>query len=237
MSKVLHHAAIKSALSNFNSQYLRDNRILFGGGTRIALEIDEFRKSIDIDFVCPDKASYRAVRTQVNTGSLGQLVDAPFSYPREIRADRDAVRSLIKIDDTVIKLEFISFDDYSLHAEPGLKWGVPVLDRDSCFITKLLANADRYGVEPRKDIVDLIMMYCKWGSPSERVWDEVDRHYGTVAMDNLMSALNIVIDNPSALNHTVQVCDMDSNVVVKLKGAAELWLDELEFDSTPRIRP
>ena len=84
---------------------------------------------------------------------------------------------------------------------------------------------------------NLIMMYCKWGSPSERVWDEVDRHYGTVAMDNLMSALNIVIDNPSALNHTVQVCDMDSNVVGKLKDAAELWLDELEFDSTPRIRP
>ena len=54
------------------------------------------------------------------------------------------------------------------------------------------------------------------------------------AYQDMLSALP---DNPSALNHTVQVCDMDSNVVGKLKDAAELWLDELEFDSTPRIRP
>ncbi|WP_322543705.1 nucleotidyl transferase AbiEii/AbiGii toxin family protein [Pantoea eucrina] len=31
--------------------------MFFGGGTRIALEINEYRESIDVDFLCPDRAS------------------------------------------------------------------------------------------------------------------------------------------------------------------------------------
>ena len=45
-----HHRLIARALENFNADYLRENRILFGGGTRIALELGEFRESVDIDF-------------------------------------------------------------------------------------------------------------------------------------------------------------------------------------------
>lgn len=44
-----HHRLIARALENFNADYLRANRILFGGGTRIALELGEFRESVDID--------------------------------------------------------------------------------------------------------------------------------------------------------------------------------------------
>ncbi|GAB7225145.1 hypothetical protein VoSk93_43660 [Vibrio owensii] len=46
----------------------------FGGGTRIALELDEFRESIDIDFLCPNKDSYRSVRQEVMNVTLGNLV-------------------------------------------------------------------------------------------------------------------------------------------------------------------
>ena len=75
-----HHQIISSALKNFNSEFLCKNNIIFGGGTRIALEIDEYRESVDIDFLCPDMASYRAVREQVTNISLGCLVNTEFNY-------------------------------------------------------------------------------------------------------------------------------------------------------------
>ena len=45
-----HHQLIRTALENFNHDFLAQHRILFGGGTRIALELSEYRESIDIDF-------------------------------------------------------------------------------------------------------------------------------------------------------------------------------------------
>uniref|UniRef100_UPI0040478EF9 hypothetical protein n=1 Tax=Rheinheimera sp. TaxID=1869214 RepID=UPI0040478EF9 len=43
-----HHQLIASCLENFNTDYLARHNILFGGGTRIALELDEYRESVDM---------------------------------------------------------------------------------------------------------------------------------------------------------------------------------------------
>ena len=56
------HQLIQAALGQFDSDFLTRHRIYFGGGTRISMELDEYRESVDIDFLRPDKASYRAVR-------------------------------------------------------------------------------------------------------------------------------------------------------------------------------
>jgi hypothetical protein len=112
-----HHNMIASALTKFNADFFRRNNISFGGGSRIALEIDEYRESVDIDFICPDKDSYRAVREQVTGVSLGELVSEEFAYLKEIRTDRYAVRTFIRIDDTNIKLEIISCDEYRLSSD------------------------------------------------------------------------------------------------------------------------
>ncbi|QBL09800.1 hypothetical protein E0Z06_09855 [Rheinheimera sp. D18] len=84
-SRCFQNQLIATCLHNFNSDYLKQHNILFGGGTRIALELNEYRESIDIDFLCKDRAAYRAVRQQVSSNSLGDLVKIPFSYPRDIR--------------------------------------------------------------------------------------------------------------------------------------------------------
>lgn len=91
-------------MNNFNADFFLRNNIYFGGGTRIALEINEFRESIDIDFLCPDRASYRAVREEVNNVSLGNLVKTEFTYLREISFNREGVRTFIMTDDKKIKL-------------------------------------------------------------------------------------------------------------------------------------
>lgn len=222
-----YHDAIIDVLGQFNAEYLIENRIYFGGGTRIALELNEFRTSVDIDFVCPDKASYRAVRTQVSSNSLGALVDRPLSHKREIRADRDGVRTIIESKGVSIKLEFVAFDNYQLKAMESLGWGVPVIDKESCFITKLLANADRYNQPIKKDIIDLIMMHKAWGEPSDAVWSEVDSHYGTAGREALTESLEAIIFTPSVLDRTFSVCDIKEKERIEILDHAENWYNNL----------
>ena len=192
-----HHKIVWQALQNFNSDYLQKNNILFGGGTRIALELDEFRESVDINFLCSDSQSYKAVRSQASQKSLGNLVTQEFDHPREIRIDRDAVRCFMQIDNTIIKLEFVACADYQLQADKSLDLSVPILDKTSCFITKLLANADRYYDYPYKDIFDLLMMYQNWGDVPERAWQVSDEIYSQKIVKNgLIKSLTNIQNNP-----------------------------------------
>lgn len=48
-----------------------DQSRFFVGGTRISMELDGYRESVDIDFLSPDKASYRSVRETVTERNLG----------------------------------------------------------------------------------------------------------------------------------------------------------------------
>ena len=198
MYEIKHHQVIESALKNFNADFFYSNNILFGGGTRIALEIDEYRESIDIDFLCPTRASYKAVREQVTNISLGQLVHEDFDYAREIRADRDGVRTIIQLGDTSIKLEFVSFNEYQLTAsEADINvFPVPCISIESCFVTKLLANADRSLNYPFKDIFDILAMYSKWGTIPEDALKIAHDFYGDVAVRELKNALAHMIKNP-----------------------------------------
>ena len=93
---------------------MRKHRIGFGGGTRIAMELDEYRESVDIDLFCPSTASYRAVRETVTDHSLGRLMRTPLTLSREVRADRYGVRTAIQEEGVSIKLEIIAFEDWHL---------------------------------------------------------------------------------------------------------------------------
>lgn len=86
-----HHQRIFQVLQKFNATYLAEHSILFGGGTRIALEIEEYRESIDIDFFCATPKAYRAVREHIGDRSIGALLNEgeTISFVRDIRSDRD----------------------------------------------------------------------------------------------------------------------------------------------------
>lgn len=194
--KRIRHQAIYAALLHFDAQFLATHQILFGGGTRIALELDEYRESVDIDFLCPDKASFRAVRAAVTPDSLGQLVTQEFVYLRQIRADRDAVRCVISINNINIKLEFVSCADYDLKPDQNI-FPIPCLDRHSCFFTKLLANADRYADPPFKDIFDLLAMFEAWGDIPQSAIAEADLHYSRrVVLHGLNQAIARIEKKP-----------------------------------------
>ena len=180
--KRTYHQRLHQVLQQFNSSYLNDHCILFGGGTRIALELDEYRQSVDIDFFCVGKNAFRAVRSVVTETTLGDLVRQDFNYPRDIRADRDAVRCFISDQDIVIKLEFVFFLDELINADTRNIFPVPAIDRTSCYLSKLLANADRYNTPPYKDIFDLLAMFDQWGEIPQQAWHQAEEHYGKKAI-------------------------------------------------------
>ena len=57
-----HHNDILRALRCLNGSLLLDAECYFGGGTAIVLNIDEYRESVDIDFLCASQEGYRKLR-------------------------------------------------------------------------------------------------------------------------------------------------------------------------------
>lgn len=77
MFKRPHHQKIATVLDAMNADLLRQTKCYFGGGTAISLQLNEFRESMDIDFLCADQNGYRKLRESVFTHGLGELFPSP----------------------------------------------------------------------------------------------------------------------------------------------------------------
>ncbi len=221
---IKHHQRIESALKNFNADFFYENNILFGGGTRIALELNEFRTSIDIDFLCPNKESYRAVREEVTSASLGCLVLQQFEYPREISFSRDAVRTFILIDGKGIKLEFVCFDNYDLKAVRDELFPVPYIDRISCFYTKLLANVDRCLISPYKDIFDILAMCDNWGAIPDEAFNKAASHYSIAVKRDLIISIEDILLKPNVYIEHAKSLTISDKYAKQLVNVVAPWL-------------
>ena len=74
-----------------------------------------------------------------------------------------------------------------------------VVDRETCYTTKLLANADRYTNPDHKDIFDLCMMKSCWGEIPETAWNRAVKAYGQKTIVNgLIKALENFKSSPKA---------------------------------------
>ena len=198
------------------------------------MEIEEYRESVDIDFFCATPKAYRAVREQVGDRNIGALLHASetISFARDIRSDRDAIRTFIKVPDAKpIKLEFIHFDYYDLRADKRTHlFPVPFIDQESCFLTKLLANADRYHDGEKKDIFDLCMMHHYWGNVPERSWNQADEKYGLKTVyEGLEKALDFILTNQDkALKIAVDTLNISPPVADAIVNEyAKNFLDDL----------
>ena len=56
------HRQVYAVLAMMDSAFLAKTRCFFGGGTRIVLELGEYRESRDMDFLCSDRDGYRLLR-------------------------------------------------------------------------------------------------------------------------------------------------------------------------------
>lgn len=158
------HRAVASILANLNAPFLARAQCFFGGGTRIALALDEYRESADIDFLCSSRIGYRDLRSTIDSRSLGEIVRGPIQLAREVVADRYGIRTFVESDGAKIKFEIVSEGriDLSGSMDGGLR--VPCLDQASCFAEKFLANDDRWADESvlSRDVIDLAYMTEGW---------------------------------------------------------------------------
>ncbi len=148
-----------------NVRFLRDAGCFFGGGTQLAMTLGEYRESRDIDLLCAQRSGVRALRETVSDRSLGSLLRSPLALAREVRADRDGVRTYVVVDGIRLKFEIVFEGRIDLDGELDKSLGVPVLAPTHAVAEKLLANADR-GLDEStlaRDLIDLAFAAVGFG--------------------------------------------------------------------------
>jgi hypothetical protein len=182
-----HHRAVAAILSTMNVPFLERARCYFGGGTCVALLLDEFRESRDIDFLCSSRDGFRQLRETVTEGSLGRILRRKVPLAREVRSDRDGIRTFITAGDLRIKFEIVLEARIDLKSASDRFLGVPVLDLECLSAEKFLANADRGLDESAKarDVIDLAFLAAHYGVKTlepgmrlaETAYGSAVRHY------------------------------------------------------------
>jgi hypothetical protein len=164
------HRHVLAHLQRLNARLLAECACYFGGGTRIVLELDEYRESRDVHFLCSDQAGYRRLRETIVERSLGELAAEPMALARDVRADQYGIRTRLGEGEAALKFEIVREARIELAGIQVSGLPVPCLSRPSCFAEKFLANADR-GLDRStlsRDLVDLAFMLRAWSLEDAR---------------------------------------------------------------------
>lgn len=191
-----HHNRIQTLLSALDTEFLSQNECFFGGGAAIVLALNEYRESVDIDFLCASQEGCRELRNTISDTSLGAIFSGPVELARDVRADRYGIRTFLRIDGVPVKFEIVSEGRIALEGERNPVTGVPTLTRADLYAEKLLANADGYRDKSvaSRDIIDLAMMIGHWGEVPAAAWDKVRLAYGASADRAFEGAIAMVSD-------------------------------------------
>jgi hypothetical protein len=160
--QLAHHQLIQRVLENLNSDFLSECRAYFGGGTLLALDLGEYRISNDIDFICAVGNDYRKLRNAISDRTPRILLqdNSPIEIER-YTADQYGLRMAMIVDGVPIKTEIIAEARFDLEPPRQPSWSpVACLSTIDCFISKLLANADRYADRSvhSRDLIDLAFL-------------------------------------------------------------------------------
>ena len=160
-----HHQVIAGILHQFNGDLLREHQCYFGGGTAIALLQDEYRESVDIDFLVSNKEYYRELRHLLtDTAGIYTIAkkDAKLVLARDIKADQYGIRTMIQSGDIAVKFEIVLEGriEFDLPGPRDIVKDVATLTRLDLLASKLLANSDRWNDAAiyNRDIIDFVML-------------------------------------------------------------------------------
>jgi hypothetical protein len=153
------HKRIGAILALMDAEFLEKTQCFFGGGTQLVLSHGEFRESRDIDFLVAAQAGLRTLRETVHERSLGALFKGKIHLAREVRTDRNAIRTYIQEDASAepLKLEILLEARIQLKGAMDRSLGVPRLEPPWAIAEKLMANADRGRAREHRsrDVIDL----------------------------------------------------------------------------------
>lgn len=196
------HRAIGRLLDALDRDLFERSAALFAGGTRLVLELDEYRLSHDVDFLCSDASGYselrQIARERGHRGFFTFNLPAEIDFPRETRFDQYGIRFVAVVGGLPIKLEIIREARIDLGASSRID-GVPVACAawEDCFAEKLLANSDRWADSQvlARDLIDLAMMRQRIGPIPDAAWRRAAAAYGSGVRQDLAKALQSFHDN------------------------------------------
>ena len=210
MFKRKHHLVIADILRQLNGDLLRDHHCYFGGGTAIALSQEEYRESVDIDFLISDKDCYRELRNLL-TDSQGIYAiakkGAKLILARDIKADQYGIRSVIQSGDVRVKFEIV-LEGRITFENPGSQnqiEGITTLTKLDLLASKLLANSDRWNDEAvfSRDLIDFVMLNPK-AIELEKALEKSYDAYGNSVHKDLQKAIDDLLSREGKLEKSIK---------------------------------
>lgn len=194
------HQGVAQVLRALDAGLLLSAECYFGGGTQLALTYGEYRESRDIDFLCSSRAGFRKLRECVTQNSLGAIVRLPLQLAREVRADREGIRTFFAVGDTRVKFEILLEGRIDLRGALDRELGVPALSIDDAIAEKFLANTDR-GLDEStlgRDLIDLAFLAASLGAKAlHSGLQSAEQVYGTAVRRYLDLSLTAFQKNRS----------------------------------------
>lgn len=206
-----HHQRIEALLSGLDAAFLADCECYFAGGTAIALQLGEFRRSDDIDFVCASTDGYRRLREAVFSKGFEALTRRKLPLLRPIRADQYGVRCVLGDAEAPVKFEIVREARITLAPGKERIGGVLLLGREDLFAEKLLANADR-GLDRstlHRDLIDLLVMQMHWGPIPDAAWRKAREAYGE-SVEKALEQVTQLLRQPATLRACLDAMDCDA---------------------------
>jgi nucleotidyltransferase AbiEii toxin of type IV toxin-antitoxin system len=197
MFKCEQHRNVVSLLATLDESILSQCGFFFGGGTRIVLDLEEYRESRDIDFLCSDAEGYAELRFQAATRGYDAIFKTArgnaFNLPREMRIDQYGIRFPVEFGVSLIRVELIR--EARIVLDPGSRpdWSsVDCLALTDCYAEKILANSDRWADRQilSRDLIDLSILRKRIGPVPEQSWEKTERAYRSAAREDLLKAIS-----------------------------------------------
>lgn len=222
------HRTVLSLLEAFRAETLARCQFLFGGGTRIVLELEEYRISRDVDFLCSDAEGYSELRFEASSRGFSGLFSSSgmsrLGFPREMRIDQYGIRFPVECSGDLIKVELIREARIDLDAGIRPCWSpIECLSIADCYAEKLLANSDRWAdrqVQSR-DLIDLSALRMRVGPIPDAAWKKAEDSYKSASRTDLRKALTSFLEDPRHQEQCFESLQVE-NPASLLEGASLL---------------
>lgn len=229
-----HHQRVAEVLSMLDAPLLAEHHCWFGGGTAIVLDNDEFRESVDIDFLVSDQQSYRRLRQIVRNHGLDALATGELALGRTPSVDGYGIRASVLVAGVAIKFEIIHEGriDLDTPSPEDEICGVRILTRTDQVATKLLANDDRWADTSTfsRDLIDLAMMSPDTTALKAGAHKAVDA-YGETVGESLNKAVTHLRDRPQRLDEYIRALKIDAPRAVVWQNIRDLSARSRKIES------
>ena len=218
MYRHMHHQRIAALLARLDPAILAQTECLFAGGTAIAMQLDEFRRSDDIDFLCASVAGYRQLRETVFDKGLGALARERLPVLRDVRADQYGIRTVLGDAAHPVKFEIVREARIMLSSSTEQLVGVPLLNREDFYAEKLLANADRGRDSStlHRDLIDLCVMIHRWGPIPPSALRKARGAYGD-SIDRALQGVAAMLRKRGTLKRCLDTLDAEAGVQAEVE--------------------